>query len=620
MPLAVDAADRFALAVARRAVTVALPLAGTGLTLLVLQAVAAAGGVSYRSIMVPGFATLWAAAMVATVAAGYLLQRLRGATVWVGGMAGVAAGLVCFPLLAGLHGTPEPLAGVFVGDQTFRTEYVTRMALGGLHDYTFSGLPAFYPPGWFWVAGRVADAAGVPAWQVIKPVSMLTPVVAVLLAYALWRCTLRPPAALAASVVSALTLGVTGVVWYEPYSAFVALAGVAWVAAVAGYLRGGATAWRVSGLVASGVVLALCYYLLFLIFVVAVTAPAVWHRGDRRRALGRLAVVVGGVAMLTAMFWMPFLLDLARGSATQGRFFDPGLLSVTTGFTDGTAMVVVSVLGLALLAFTIQAVTSQALAALLLAGLSYQLISVATLTTAHQQLQPQRVAMLILAALGAAVPVGLEALTRTPGSGSVESPARQFPALRHGPATTLAAALMLPALLTIGAQQGDRMISGPLTARAHHDTNLRPTLQAANDISSFITSTTRRHPQQLTVLSTWHPLMELKPYYGFLQWNIAYANPGARTGQRVALLQRAAACPGAACFARTLEDSRFGPVDALVLPRARGGVYRFTVSLYGFPTGSIETVALPARLLDGPAWVHRDIHAASVYVLRAPET
>src|SRR6201992_965338 len=64
-----------------------------------------------------------------------------------------------------LGATKLYLFGISV-DQQFRTEYLTRLTdSSALHDMTYAGLPAFYPPGWFWVGGRIAAlsrAAGRP--------------------------------------------------------------------------------------------------------------------------------------------------------------------------------------------------------------------------------------------------------------------------------------------------------------------------------------------------------------------------------------------------------------------------------------------------------------------------
>ena len=55
-----------------------------------------------------------------------------------------------------LGATKLYLFGISV-DQQFRTEYLTRLTdSAALHDMTYAGLPPFYPPGWFWLGGRVA--------------------------------------------------------------------------------------------------------------------------------------------------------------------------------------------------------------------------------------------------------------------------------------------------------------------------------------------------------------------------------------------------------------------------------------------------------------------------------
>ena len=57
-----------------------------------------------------------------------------------------------------LGATKLYLFGISV-DQQFRTEYLTRLADSpALHDMTYQGLPPFYPPGWFWIGGRMAGA------------------------------------------------------------------------------------------------------------------------------------------------------------------------------------------------------------------------------------------------------------------------------------------------------------------------------------------------------------------------------------------------------------------------------------------------------------------------------
>ena len=95
--------------------------------------------------------------------AGWVWRRGRGRTlarllalVFVSAFSVVTLGM---PLGA----TKLYLFGISV-DQQFRTEYLTRLTdSSSLHDMTYAGLPAFYPPGWFWIGGRLAALTGTPS-------------------------------------------------------------------------------------------------------------------------------------------------------------------------------------------------------------------------------------------------------------------------------------------------------------------------------------------------------------------------------------------------------------------------------------------------------------------------
>ena len=39
---------------------------------------------------------------------------------------------------------------------------------------TYFGLPPFYPPGWFWIGGRLAALTGTPAWEMFKPWAIIS--------------------------------------------------------------------------------------------------------------------------------------------------------------------------------------------------------------------------------------------------------------------------------------------------------------------------------------------------------------------------------------------------------------------------------------------------------------
>src|SRR4051812_50155501 len=77
--------------------------------------------------------------------------------------------------------------------------------------------------------------------------------------------------------------------WSSPYSCFVAVTGVAWLAATLVTVRGGGSRSRLAALAGVGALLALCYYLLFLVLVAVLVVLGAASGPVRRAALGRIA-------------------------------------------------------------------------------------------------------------------------------------------------------------------------------------------------------------------------------------------------------------------------------------------------------------------------------------------
>src|SRR5437763_9778443 len=309
---------------------------------------------------------------------------------------GVATGFATAPLAAGLRGTDQPLNTILGGDMAFRTEYVTRFAsTWHLHDYTFKGLDAFYPPAWFWVAGRAAHVLSLrEPWHIMKPFTIATVGAALFLAYILWRMTLSPAGALSAAVGSSLVLDsqvgplkFATTAWYSPYSCFVAVTGAAWVAATLASLRhpGRPPVLRLAFLTLVGAWLALCYYLLFLILALALLVLVLVSPENRRQVAIRAAAVYGAIVALTAVFWIPLLQALQHGAASQGGFVRPDFLRVFVGIGRPVSLTILVLVVVGALALTIASPMSQAVAGLLAGAVIYQLISVGTLVFADNQ-------------------------------------------------------------------------------------------------------------------------------------------------------------------------------------------------------------------------------------------
>jgi galactan 5-O-arabinofuranosyltransferase len=554
-----------------------LVLAGAALSAWLVHVFLVATNFNPLGEVATGLGPLWAAAMLLIAIAAQVVQRLSlpahvaRARIGVAVLAGLTTGLVTMPLTAGLRGTDQPLNTILGGDMAFRTEYVTRFAsTSRLDDYTFKGLHAFYPPAWFWVAGRAAHILGLhEPWHIVKPFSIATIGAALLLAYVLWRMTLSPAGALSAAIGSSLVLDsqvgplkFATTAWYSPYACFVAVTGAAWLAATLASIRrpGKGAIGRLVFLAVVGAALALCYYLLFVILAVVLIVLALVPRLDRGRSAIRLGGVLGAIALLTAVFWIPLLKALAHGAASQGGFVRPDFLHVFVGIGRPEALAILTLVVIGALALTLVSPASQAVAGVLVGAVAYQLISLATLVFAHNQLQPHRAVTMMWATIGAALPVALEGFSIKEGLGRLLQPPlpRVF--------ATLAAVVAVPAVFVLGSAQGSDLASGPFAREAHE----RPALGQTRAISDYITQRTGKPPDKLTIVAGDHALLVTEPYYGFLPLRARYAHPDAHLAQRIEVLRAAARCPGPKCTADTLEHSKFGHIGALVLARSDG--------------------------------------------------
>jgi len=156
--------------------------------------------------------------IVGLLGAGWLWRRGRrwaarlSALVFVSAFSVVTLGM---PLGA----TKLYLVGISV-DQQFRTEYLTRLTdSASLHDMTYAGLPAFYPPGWFWVGGRVAALTATPGWETLKPWAITSITIAIAVALVLWWRMVRFEFAVIVTIATAAVTLAYGSP--EPYSAMI---------------------------------------------------------------------------------------------------------------------------------------------------------------------------------------------------------------------------------------------------------------------------------------------------------------------------------------------------------------------------------------------------------------
>ncbi len=239
-----------------------------------------------------------------------------------------------------LGATKLYLFGISV-DQQFRTEYLTRFTdSAALHDMTYLGLPPFYPPGWFWLGGRLAALTGTPGWEMYKPWAITSITVAVAVALVLWWRMIRFEYALmVTTATAAVTLAYSSP---EPYSAMITvllppvliltwsgLRAAQRHASVApgneshaGVTLGGAPGgWAAVigagiflGFAATFYNLLLAYSAFTVVLMALLLAASRWRDGIKAALdpLRRLAVIAVVAAAIASATWLPFLLRAAH--------------------------------------------------------------------------------------------------------------------------------------------------------------------------------------------------------------------------------------------------------------------------------------------------------------------
>ncbi len=274
-------------------------------------------------------------------------QWRRGRLRWLAQLAGLVfvSAFSVVTLAMPLGATKLYLFGISV-DQQFRTEYLTRLAdSAGLHDMTYLGLPPFYPPGWFWLGGRIAALTGTSGWETYKPWAITSITIAVAVALVLWWRMIRFEYALmVTTATAAVTLAYSSP---EPYSAMITVLLPPVLILTWSGLRGGNREWEAgrtlevereagrtlgdglatrhgwAAVIGAGVFLgvAATFYTLLLAysaFTVVLMALALaayrWRRGRKAALdpLGRLAVIGVIAAAIAATTWLPFLLRATR--------------------------------------------------------------------------------------------------------------------------------------------------------------------------------------------------------------------------------------------------------------------------------------------------------------------
>ena len=528
-----------------------------------------------------------------------------------------------------LGATKLYLFGISV-DQQFRTEYLTRLADSpALHDMTYLGLPPFYPPGWFWIGGRVAALTGMPAWEVLKPWAITSITVAVAVALVLWWRMIRFEYALiVTTATAAVTLAYSSP---EPYAAMITVLLPPMLVLTWSGLRAGERGGGRAAVVGAGIFLgfaATWYTLLFgfSAFTVGLMglllAGSRWRRGGFKAALDplrRLAVIAAIAAAIGATTWLPFLLRAAgnpvsnTGSAQHYLPADGAELTFPMlQFSLLGAVCMVGTVWLVVRART--SVRAGALAIGVLAVYVWSLLSMLT-TLARTTLLSYRLQPTLTVLLVAAGAFGfLEVVAALAPRGRAVVPVAGAIGLTAAIAFSQDIPDVLRPDLTIAytdtdghGQRGDRR---PPSSEKFYSA-----------IDATILKVTGKPRDQIVVLTADYSFLSYYPYWGFQGLTSHYANPLAQFDLRAAQIEKWSNLKTPDEFIHALDTSPWPPPTVFLMRRGANSNYtlRLAQDVYpNQPNVRRYTVDFRAALFADPRFAVESI-GPFVLAIRKPE-
>jgi galactan 5-O-arabinofuranosyltransferase len=554
------------------------------------------------------------------LASGWIWRRGRR-TLAKGGALLFLSAFSVVTLAMPLGATKLYLFGISV-DQQFRTEYLARLTdTAAPHDMTYYGLPPFYPPGWFWIGGRLADLTGMPAWEMFKPWAIISITIAVLLAFVLWASMVRfEYAIIVSTATAAATLAYSPT---EPYAAIIAvLLPPVFVLAWSG-LRGATRNGGWPAVTGVGVFLgaaALFYTLLFLYAAFTLAIMGILLAVARRRLepLVRL-VVIGVIAGAIALLgWGPYLIAAINGkpadSGTAQHYLPSAGAQLEFPMLHFTLLGALCMVGALWLVVRARSSTrAGALAIAVLAVYAWSLLSMLT-TLAGTTLLSFRLQPTLTILLTAAGTFGFIEATLAI-------------ARRYQPETgrrVVAAAATLGAIgaLTFSQDIPDVLRSDIVVAYTDTDgygkrADRRPpgAEQYYREIDAKIRDVTGEPRNQTVVLTADYSFLSYYPYYGFQGLTSHYANPLAQFDQRADAIESWATLTTADQFIAALDKLPWKPPTVFLMRRGANDNYtlRLASDVYpNQPNVKRYHVALDAKLFDDPRF---DVSTVGPFVL-----
>ncbi|BBX33568.1 arabinofuranosyl transferase A [Mycolicibacterium mageritense DSM 44476 = CIP 104973] len=565
-------------------------------------------------------------ALAGIFAAGVLWRRGRRTLARLAGLVFLSAFSVV-TLAMPLGATKLYLFGVSV-DQQFRTEYLTRLTdTPGLHDMTYIGLPPFYPPGWFWIGGRIAAGTDTPAWEMFKPWAIVSITIATVLALVLWAAMIRFEYALIAA-----TAGTAAMLAYspaEPYAAIITvLLPPVFVLAWSG-LRGKSRNGGWAAIVGVGVFLGVTGLFYTLLFAYAAFTLAIMGivLAVARRTFDPLlrGIVIAAISGAIALIgWGPYLLAAARGkpadTGTAQHYLPQDGAQLTFPMLSGTLLGALCMVGTLWLVVRARSSTrAGALAVAVLAVYAWSLLSMLTTlvgtTLLSFRLQPTLTVLLTTAGAFGFVEASL-AIAR-----------------RYQPETGRRVVAAAAAVGSIGALTFSQDIPDVLRPDinvAYTDTDgtgVRADRRAPGaeryyrEIDAKILDITGVPRNQTVVLTADYSFLSYYPYYGFQGLTSHYANPLAQFDERAKAIEDWATLTKPDQFVSALDALPWPPPTVFLMRHGANDTYTLRLASDVYPNQPNVRryhVALDSAIFDDPRFEVSDV-GPFVLAIRKPD-
>lgn len=519
-----------------------------------------------------------------------LAWRWRGSPRWSGLwphlVTAVTAVTLSSVLVISLAATPLGVQATSA-DQSFRSVIMERYSLSALPtDFGYDGHGSFYPPLWFWLAGRAGALLGLPGWEMMKWAQIATAFCVPLLALLFWRRVVGLQLAALVAIVS--TLAVPDVIKGDEWLSL-AIMLPWWIDAFAD-VRGPDVrrrpAW-VHGLVAGAMLSLYTAFFLPAALATLIVAVRAIRAGSWAPVLRRWAVIVAVGLVVWAWVWVPAVIERLTGppyDSAQLRWF--GNANAVPAPVTLSVVGVLALLGIAALAWCAPRLPVLRRVAIFAAAVLVVLVVGLVVTAAGHPILVQKTYLIIQHTLVVAAVIGsaqaVRVIARSPSRR--DSVTRTAVALVAAVAVTLALGYLDDTVRTerLALAYNTRLPDGSVSRYAPDPAGSRA---SADDVAAVID---RAAPVGTpVVLSSRYDLFVYSGYWNFQQFTDSYAHPHSRYTERDALITRMGQTTDPRQMHTLLTENSIERVDALVLIRDRGSLVRWDHRVNRFPYGTV---------------------------------